>query len=222
MTNKQKSVLILTGSPKQAGSVSGKVATSLAGFLDQKEIQTKTMSIFQTMTAQAKKKELLNHTDAADVIIIISPQYVDSLPYLVTKFLELLSHRRKNVQMTTCKQQLLAISHCGFAEAYQNNTTLAIYNSFAVETGFEWFGGLAFGMSPIVTFPLLNLLTYRIKKALRLTAEAFAEDKRLSTETAKLMAKPFMPIWLYKILGNITWLSLCIKNCAWKINHRPY
>jgi hypothetical protein len=82
--------------------------------------------------------------DAADIVILAFPLYVDGLPYLVTQAFEQIAAHRAN-ETDVWLPLFLAIANCGFPEAAHNATALAICRQFADKAGFAWAGGLALG-----------------------------------------------------------------------------
>ena len=85
---------------------------------------------------------LLAAVDAADIVILAFPLYVDGLPYLVTQALEQIAARRAALQTDIRRPRFLAIANCGFPEVQHNATALAICRQFADEAGFA-LGGRA-------------------------------------------------------------------------------
>jgi hypothetical protein len=107
-------------------------------------------------------------------------------------------------------QQLFgAIVNCGFPEAQHNETALAICANFAHKAGFNWAGSLALGAGEGMIHGMpLNKLDGRViplKKALDLATEALAQGQPIPGEAQKLLAKPFIPGWLYRLMGIYGW-----------------
>ncbi len=120
---------------------------------------------------------------------------------------------------------LLAISNCGFPEAHQNVTALAICRQFAEETGMEWIGGLALGGGQSIDGRLekLGRLAGNLKKSLDLAAAALVAGKPLPEKAEALMAMPLMPKWFYLWMAKMRGRRTAIKNGVWgRINDRPY
>ena len=140
-----KCFLLLVGSPRGKKSTSESLGNYLLEQLREMGLETEKIWIYPSIKSQEKSSDLISAVDRFDTVIFASPLYVDSLPAPVTETMELIVNHRKTTKMTK-KQQLLAISNCGFPEAHHNDTALAIYRLFATESGFEWAGGLALGM----------------------------------------------------------------------------
>ena len=121
-----------------------------------------------------RRTELLAAVDRAGIIVLACPLYVDALPYLVVRTFELIAEHRR-ARPVADRQRFVSIMNCGFPEAHQNDTGLAICRQFTREVGFE------------------------------LTAAALAEDRPVPEEAVTLMAKPLIPSRLYTWLGTIGW-----------------
>ncbi len=116
--------------------------------------------------------------------------------------------------------------NCGFPEASQNRTALAICRRFAAEAGFEWAGGLALGMGEAIGGrPLKEAggMVRRIVKALDLAGDALALGHPIPEEAVRLMAKPLVPRWLYILMGNRGWKKRAANHGTTDaLNARPH
>ncbi len=189
-------------------------------------LETEKIWIYPSIKSQEKSSDLISAVDHFDTVIFASPLYINSLPASVTETMELIVNHRKTTKMTK-KQQLLAISNCGFPGAHHNDTALAIYRLFAAESGFEWAGGLALGMGAAINGRSLNKIgsmARNVKKSLELTATALAKGKPVSQDAVDLMAKQPIPSWIYMQIGEIRWKCQAKKNKVRtkSIYNRPY
>lgn len=196
--NNQQRALLLVGSPRKSRSTSESLGAYLLYQFQKKGLPTETIHIYQTLKTDESQDNLLTAVDSYDIVILACPLYADSPPALVIRALELITKHRKTKKQGT-KQQLLAISNCGFPEAQHNDISLAIYRRFATESGFEWVGGLALGMGEAISGrPLVKMgsLVKNARRSLELTADALAASQPIPQDAVTLMAKPFMPRWL--------------------------
>ena len=96
------------------------------------------------------------------------------------------------------------------AENTQRAYALAICATFARQAGFEWAGSLALGGGGMVNgVPLAEgggKKTMLIRKSLDLAAEALAQGQPVPQAAQDRMAKPIMPAWAYRLMGNTGWL----------------
>jgi hypothetical protein len=168
---------------------------------------------------------LLLAVGGADTLVLASPLYVDSLPYSITKALELIAEYRRGREAKKF-QSLVAILNSGFPEAHQNDTALAICRLFAKEAGFTWSGGLALGMGGSFDGRAVEKLGGMLRNArasLELTADAIAENGIVLEEAVRLMGKPLMPKQLYIWGGNFGWKRTAREyGASRKLHARPY
>ncbi len=221
----QRDVLLLVGSAKRPRSTSESLGSYLCERLGERGFETETLLIHRALKSDQGREELLAAADHAGVIVLAFPLYVDSLPYLVIKAMEVIAkHRRAGGERE--KQRLLAIVNCGFPEARQNDTALAICRQFAREVGLEWAGGLALGGGEAIggqALPKVKGMARNVIKSLDLAAAALAEGKPVPQEAAGAMAKPITPGWIYALLGGIGWKRQAKKHGAQKkLRDRPY
>jgi hypothetical protein len=98
-----------------------------------------------------------------------------------------------------------AIANCGFPEAYQTATALAICETFARQAGFEWASALALGGGGMVNgFPLAEGggKAVLMRKSLKLAAEGLAQGQAIPKAARDGLAKRLIPHWLYWLM---TW-----------------
>jgi len=133
--------LALVGSPR-AKSTSDMLARYLSDGLVAQGWQTDVQQISPAIRKAERWSNLEEKFLHADVIALIFPLYVDSLPAETTLALEHLAAARQ-ANKPQQSQRLLAVVNCGFFEAQQNDVALAICEQFAAETGLHWYGSLA-------------------------------------------------------------------------------
>ena len=209
-----KSFLLLVGSPREKKSTSESLGNYLLEQLRKIGLETEKIRIYPALKSQEKRSDLLSAVDRFDTVIFASPLYVDNLPAPVINAMEFIADHRKTIKVVK-KQQLLAISNCGFPEAHHNDAALGIYRRFAMESGFEWSGELALGMGEAIGGRSLDErggMVRNVKTSLNLTANALAKGESLPQEAVDLMAKRFIPIWMYILFGGFGWKRQAKKN----------
>jgi hypothetical protein len=221
-----KAALLLVGSAKPAGqSTSEALGSYLAQKLAERDIAVTTMHVARTMRTEERTAALLAAVDAADIVILAFPLYVDGLPYLVTQALEQIAAHRAN-ETDIQRPLLLAIANCGFPEAAHNATALAICEQFAAAAGFRWAGGLALGEGGAVNGqPLAKAggMVHNVVAALDLAAVALTEGEPMSSEAIALMARPFIPASAYMLMGDLGWLMQARRHRAMtRLAARPF
>jgi len=221
----KKQVLLLVGSAKENPSTSESLGTYLLEQLRTEGFSTETLFIHKVLQSDKGRRRLLEATSQADIIVIACPLYVDSVPYVVTRAMELISNDRQK-RKDLPGQRLLGIVNCGFPEAHQNDTALAMLRQFAREAGFQWAGGLALGAGEAIGGrPLLKVkgMARTVIKGLDLLADALAAGIPVPQEAATKRVKLFIPNWLYIWFGNMSWKIQAKKHGVYrKLNNRPY
>jgi hypothetical protein len=210
--SEQKKALLLVGSAKPEGQ---STSESLGGYLLEGIAahgwQTEKLLLHRSLRTPERTEALLAAVDAADLVILAFPLYVDTLPYLATRVLERIadsspSPRRRGGRG---ERSFLAIVNCGFPEAEQCDTVLAICREFAAAAGMKWAGGLALGAGGAVNGrPLAQAggMARNVVAALDQAAEALAAGEPIPPGVEALMREPMMPKRLYTLMGNMGWV----------------
>jgi hypothetical protein len=218
--------LLLVGSAKPAGeSTSESLGGYLLGRLAERGIRAETQHLARALRTQERTDALLAAVEAAGIVILAFPLYVDGLPFLVTQALERIAAHRKALP-SPAPAAFLAIANCGFPEAAHNATALAICRQFAAEAGFAWAGGLALGEGGALSgAPLAERggMARDAVAALDLAAEALAAGKPAPEEAIALMARPFLPASAYMLMGDLGWLMQARGNrVVTRLGARPF
>ena len=228
----QRKALLLVGSPREK-STSEILGTYLLNKLREKGIETEKVRIYPSMEADKGYEYLLSSVDRSDILILSFPLYVDSLPSLVTKALEMIWEHRRSLDNPN-KQQFVAISNNGFPEAHQNDTALEICHHFAIETGMEWAGSLGVGGGEAIGFmskllrekslKKLGFISRNERKSLDSIAEFLSNSAIIPAEVTDLRTNRPMPKWLYVLVGTLfVWRREAKRNKVWdRIYDRPY
>ena len=223
--NKDDNILLLVGSPKSSSSTSESLGNYLILRLEEFGLSVEKDYIYKRIRKEEGQKELLSKVNNADLIILAFPLYVDCLPAGVIKALELIANHRKSLNNPK-KIGFVVLINCGFPEAEQNNTAVAICKIFAREVGFEWKGALALGMGEAIGGKPLEErggMVRNIKKGYNLAAQALVEKKNIPEEAIQIVGKRFIPITLYTKMGNLGWNRQAKKfGARKKIKAKPY
>jgi hypothetical protein len=226
--NAEKKALLLVGSAKPEGtSTSESLGGYLLGRLVAQGWQAETVLLHRALRTEERTGAMLEAADAADLVILAFPLYVDTLPYLATRTLELIAEVRTSPPALRAipsptrgggrGERFLAIVNCGFPEAEHCEVALGICRRFAAEAGFAWAGGLALGAGGAVNGQsLANVggMAHNVIAALDRAAEALATGEVVPSEAESLMRRPMMPKRLYLLAGNAGWIMTARKNRA--------
>jgi multimeric flavodoxin WrbA len=199
--------LLLVGSPKTRRSTSNSLGEYLFEQLGTQAIQTETIYLHPVLRNPQKMQALLDAVEVADLVMLAFPIYVDTLPAPVIEALERISAYRQEVDPSQ-RQLFTAIANCGFPEAYQCDTALAMCEIFARQAGFEWAGSLALGGGEAVNGASLvegGGKTIRMRQSLELAAEALVQGQAIPKAARDGLAKPILPHWLYRLTGWLRW-----------------
>jgi len=202
-----KRASLLIGSPKTRKSTSNSLGGYLFEQLTARSIQTETFYIHTVLRNPQKMQRLLDAVDASDLVTLAFPLYCDSLPAPVIEALERIAAHRQERDLSR-RQFFSAIANCGFPEAYQCDTALAICQIFAQHAGFEWAGALALGGGGMVDgYPLSEGggKTMRMRQALDMAAEGLVENGVIPMTAREGLAKPIVPHWLYWLISWNRW-----------------
>jgi multimeric flavodoxin WrbA len=218
--------LLLVGSPKARKSTSNSLGQYLFDQLKAQSMQTETVYLHTTVRSHEKMKGLMDALDAADLVTLVFPVYVDSLPAPVIEVLERVAAHRQS-RGRDHRPLFIAISNSGFPEAGHNATALAICEIFARQAEFEWAGslGLGGGQGLVADRPLEEGggRTVRIRKGLKLAAAALAQGQAIPKAAQDLIAKPVIPAWAYRLMGGLGWKHQAKRHRAGRLlRSRPY
>lgn len=221
----EKRALVLIGTPKPGAGASTSLATHIAGNLATAGFEIETLRAVQAVRSPEAIQSLFGSFDAAHVVVVVFPLYVDSLPAPLTKAFELLAAHRRDRAMAG-SPRLMGVCQNGFPESRQNEPALENCRLFCRDAGIEWAGGLAFGGGGFVSGrelakaggPARNLV-----KGLDLACEDLIGGRPVRAAAAALVAKQTMPAWLYLMIGSFQWRRLAKKNgTAGRLRDRPY
>jgi multimeric flavodoxin WrbA len=222
--------LLLVGSPRTHKSTSHSLGGYLFERLGAQNVHTEMIFLHTVLRSQEKSSKMLEAVDAADLVLLAFPLYVDSLPAPAIEALErIAAHREAQGDGThpTPRKLFAAIANCGFPEARHNDAALAICATFARQAGFVWAGSLALGAGEgMVHGAPLNEMDGRaipLKKALDLAADALAQGQAIPQAAQALWGKPFIPGWLYRLMGRYGWKQTAKRWGAERtLDRQPY
>jgi hypothetical protein len=221
---KPSNAVLLVGSAKASGaSTSEALGRYLIDGLESHGVRSRLLTVNRSVTG--KPTEVLTALSHADLFILATPLYVDSLPSLVIRTLEAIEGARAHGAAP--RQCVLAtMINCGFPEAKQCETALAMAKVFARRARFEWAGGLALGQGGAIDgkpIDKLGGMTKHVRAALDLAAEALADGLPLPDAAIAEMARPLMPPRIYTLAGNFGWRRQASRNrVRSEIASRPY
>ena len=219
--NSQKNAILIVGSFRRKRSASEFIGDFLLKELHEKGFLTEKVYTVDLLNSERMVDSFLIKIDNSDIVIISAPLYIDCEPYSVIKAMENIANHRKianNVKVP----QFLAISNGGYPEPHHSDTAIDIYRCFAKEAGFNWAGGLTFGMGAALTVPVLkSLWAIPFNNALKFVAKTLAEGKPIPSVYISRIRKTIIPIWMYSFLARSVARFFSLTNGSWDIYKRP-
>jgi multimeric flavodoxin WrbA len=198
---------ILVGSPKAPGtSASELLARAVEARLVRAGVATELFHarafVHDGDRAEAQARAMAE----AELLVLVSPLYVDAFPSITTHALELIAAARA---VAPRPGRLAVLVNCGFPEAEQTRTALRIARHFADEAGYAWAGGLPLGGGGVVTsgsdLEHANGPTAHVVEALDLAVPALAAGNVVPREAIEAMARAPMPDAFYRLMGDLGW-----------------
>jgi multimeric flavodoxin WrbA len=235
----ERRALVLVGSPKtRKPSTSGVLGRHVLAGLEARGWQGDVLALTAAIRDAAWRERMLAAVAGADLLLLAFPLYIDALPALLTRTLELIAERRRHARPRRA-QRLAVVVNSGFPEASQNLPALAICARFAAATGITWAGGLAMGAGEALSsgVPLTGPTTGvrppvgHVIAALDLAAAELAAGRPVPAKAVALIAQnplplvPF-PIWrrFFAYMGGRSWRQQAAANGLGRVDMlaRPF
>ena len=192
--------------------------------LEARGFETQTERITPAFNSAERTADLLDVIDAADLVVLSVPVYVDSLPAPVTGLLEAWATAVADGRMSPRPRRLAVLAQCCFPEAHHCDVAIEACRTFAQRTRVGWAGALAFGMGGAIEGrpPERSLLSRRIRH-LDGAAEALASDRPIPPEATTAFARPLVPPRAYPLFGRFMWASQArTRGCTEPLTLRRY
>jgi len=216
--------LLLVGSPRGSASTSAGIASHLEGLLREQGLTVSTAWIHKSLREDPELRSLAGEVRGADVVVLVTPLYVDSLPAAVTEALEVLA--RQGASGVSARPRFSAIVNCGFPEAVHTDTALAICRLWSRDAELDWIGGLGIGAGGMLAGKPLAELGGRariVTRALSLSASAIARGGIIPEEAQRLARTLTVPTWLYRFFGEWGFRQEAKKHgTRARLGDRPY
>jgi len=218
-----RKALLLVGSPRGNKSNSFSLGSFLMKKLNENGVETTTMMVKDALKSKERIEDMLKEIDKTDLIVLAFPLYVDSLPAMDIKLLQIISEHRSG---STDKIGFVPMVNCGFPEAIHNKTAISICRNFASRANLEWRGGLSLGGGmAVASRPLEEVggVARNMIKSLEMAVRSLAEGEPIPKESEERMALLIVPRWLFIRLGNRMWKKQAKENGVEnELNARPY
>ena len=209
-------ITAINGSPKANGGVSEIIIRQMEKILGTEVDTYNARRLVKDETPREAFAEMLN----ADVILIVFPLYVDSLP---SPLIELL------MQLSTAtydgigkKPKIYTIINCGFYESEQTRLAIDMIEHFANHAGLAWGYGLGIGCGPMLVAMGENWQKGPAGSVHKALADMANGIKKQADRDNTFIVLRF-PRFAYKAAGHMSWRSVAKKNGVMKtIRAKPY
>lgn len=221
----RKRVLILNGSPKRTNSTSYSIGNYLIKNFSEDKYLCKTEFVYDQLSNEDGINALINSFNESDIIIFSYPLYVDTLPALDIRAMELITEHRRKYKIEK-NQIFLVLANCGFFEGKQISNSINVCHFFAKENELNWYGGISVGAGGMYSGKSLEKVrgvSKKLREALELTAEAITNNTALPVEKISKLTVPGTPKFIYFNAANIGFKHSARKNGVLKIlQNRPF
>lgn len=200
-----RTAALLVGSAKAKGtSASEQLARALMRRLAARSVVCDLHFATEFVHARAAALAAARALGATDLLILVTPLYVDSLPALATHALEQVARQRSGMKASALFMPLI---NCGFPEPEHTRTAIRIARHFAAAAGYDFAGALPLGAGGTVT-PERDLDEPRppvthLVRALSLAADALAAGAPVPGMALDEILKPALTDSLYRLAGDL-------------------
>jgi hypothetical protein len=219
-------VFLLMGSPKGEKSVSNNIVSYILEKFHENGVKAEKIVIVKQVRTDDALNKLVSKAIDSDILILVSPLYVDSIPSITIKVLEEFYKLTKNSLRK--KQKFMAIFNCGFPEPHHNDLAMDMCKKFASDSGLEWAGGVTIGMGPSLDGRSLEKfrMARNLCNGLDIAVEALMKGESVPREAMLIASKPLMPLSIVKFVmcnfGRFLWGNQMDKSVKKKMYDRPY
>ncbi len=205
-------ILLLIGSPKPDRSTSLSIAEYIGSKLEENGAEAVIEKVVDHIGKEDGYEDIFKLFNGHDQVVLISPLYVDSLPWTMIRTMEEIFFRKER---SKGGKGLSSIINCGFPEASQNETATSICEMFARRMGMRWMGGLMLGGGGAISGKTLEsrgFMVRNVRRSLDIAAGNLSRGEEISDEAKRLMEKKLIPHKLYTAMGNMGWKRQGRKN----------
>lgn len=218
-------VLLMVGSPKGDKSASNSIVSYLLEKFSESGVKAERTYIVRDIRTDEGTDKLISLVDDSDILILVSPLYVDSIPAITIKSMEkIYGHKNDSFK----KKQMMAIFNCGFPEPHHNDLAIDMCKKFASLSNMEWAGSVTIGMGASLEGQSLEKFSMakNLRNGLDMAVDALTKGKPVPKEAEIISSKPFMPVAIAKFMmcmfGGMMWGKMMDKEAKRKMYDRPY
>lgn len=195
----KKQLLLFNGSPRKNGT-SFSFARTIKKLAEDRGHAVEVIHVIEYLDGENGLDNLQKLIARSEIIGLVSPLYVDALPYPVIHFFEMIASK--------CSQELrgksfFAIGQCGFPDVTLLDPLLGSCQCFAGATHMKWLGGLGYGGGPMINGTHLEDLGkkgQKITAAFQLLVENVTNDQPIASAVQTMLGVS-VPKLLYRPLA---------------------
>lgn len=182
----KKQILLFNGSTRKS-KTSFSFARTIKSLAEKEGHTVEIVNVIDYFNREKNLEDVKPIIFQSDIIGLISPLYVDSLPYPVIWFLESLSSA---MAKELRDKDFFAIGQCGFPDISMNQPLLESCRLFSQAVDMKWLGGLSYGGGAMLDGALLETLGKKGEKitlAFKLALDDILQGKRISSKPQELL-----------------------------------
>ena len=207
-------ITAINGSPRLENSVSELIIKQISKISGEPIKTFYSIKITNGETSHDVFTEILH----SDILLIVFPLYVDSMP---SHLIEFLSRLEVSATTSTNKPKIFTVVNCGFYEAVHTELVVDMLRHFANRSGFLWGYGIGIGGGGMLASmgdnlqkgPLSNIYNKLCDLCNNLNNDRTMEN---------VFITPGIPRFLYRFFAQKGFKSLAKKNAVKNIYARPY
>ncbi|MEW5734588.1 MAG: hypothetical protein AB1921_07020 [Thermodesulfobacteriota bacterium] len=218
-----KRALLLIGGPRGLDGTSALLAEHLVEGFSRLSVATRREAVVNVVESEAQMEELLWGVDRADLVVLVSPVWMQGLTGPVTELFSEIVRRRGSVRSIRARA-FAAVLYSRMPEAEACDAAMAICRQFARKADFSWRGGLRLPQSDVLDAApwFQSIRASAVFAALRDSARCWTAGRPASGSAVRLMAKPLLPWPVYLVAQSVGLVREARKNGVRELlGHRP-
>lgn len=218
-----KKIILFNGSPRRK-KTSYSFARTLKKLTEDKGNTAEIINIIDYCEQKQSFEKLREIINQSDIIGLVAPLYVDTLPYPAIWFLEELSNKIKEELEG---KSFFAIGQCGFPDIKLIEPLIGSCKCFADKTRMKWLGGLSYGGGAILDGAHMEDLGKKgekITSGLSIALESIIKEEDIPSKAQDLLTIK-IPKILYRPLAeylNFNSRRIAKKNGVTDIERKFY
>ncbi len=213
-------VLVVAASPRRRSN-SAAIGRYLADALARRGVPVEALDLAESGGLRGDVPRAVDAAARCDQVVLVASLYHDAINALATATLEAWDAAAGR----GIRPRFAAIVHSGYPEPVHTAVALAICRKFASDAGWSWRGGLTVGATSAIGGNDLQAAgppARHLRRALDLTAAAFARGEPVPEAAVRTAARGAMPRWLYILVANWMMRREARRLGTVDLDRRPY